>query len=101
MAELRRTPTAQHALAREQRAELLRLVAAVPDDVGPDHPTVKALVAYRRSLHTPWWVGGSTAYLRVGGRCQDGRTNVQVGLAQMRALADCDDWGDAPAGWRL
>ena len=82
-------------LTDEQRGELLRHIAAVPTHAGPTHPTVKALVAYRRSLDVPWWAPGGTAYLRVGGMCADGRTNVAVGLAEMRRLADCDDWGQA------
>jgi hypothetical protein len=93
----KRYPDEQRALGPEQRKELLRLVAAVPREATPDHPAVHALVAYHRSLHVPWWASGS-AYLRLGGMCSDGRTNIAVGLAEMRRLAECDDWGDVPEG---
>lgn len=86
-------------LTDDQRADLLRHIAAVPNDAGAEHPAVKALVAYRRSLAVPWWAGGGTAYLRVGGMCTSGRSMIAEGLDLMRRLAECDDWGDAPGGW--
>jgi hypothetical protein len=90
-----RNPDTQRRLTGEQRDALLRHIAAVPNDAGPEHPAVKALVAFRRTIDAPWWAGGGTAYLRVGGMCADGRTNVAVGLAEMQRLADCADWGQA------
>jgi len=94
----RRSPDERRRLTGEQRDALLRHIAVVPNDAGPEHPAVQALVAYRRTLDVPWWAPGGTAYLRVGGMCADGRTNVAVGLAEQRRLANCEDWGDVPRG---
>jgi hypothetical protein len=94
----RRSPDEQRRLTHEQRNALLRHIAAVPNEAGPGHPTVQSLIAFRRTLDVPWWAPGGTAYLRVGGMCADGRTNVAVGLAKLRMLASCEDWGDAPRG---
>ena len=92
----RRSHDEQRRLTSEQRDHLLRHIAAVPKEAGPDDPAVKALVAFRRTLDVPWWAPVGTAYLRVGGLSVDGRTNVAVGLDVLRALADCEDWGGKP-----
>lgn len=100
MAELRTRPPSRSALTAEQRRDLLRLVAAVPPDATSKHPAVIALLEYRRSLDTPWWAPGGTAYLRLPLDCYaDGHTCLARGLDEMRRLAACEEWGDeAPRG---
>lgn len=73
------------------------LIADVSPDAEPTHPAVRALIAFRATLEAPWWAGGGTAYLRIGGMCADGRTNTAVGLDLMRRFADCSDWGADPS----
>jgi len=73
-------------LADGERGELRRLIDAVPADATVTHPAVTALLAYRRSLQVPPWAPRLDYRIRIG--------YIAEGLASLRRLAECEDWGD-------
>jgi hypothetical protein len=89
VAELARPEQPRRSLPREQRRELLRLIDAVPDDATVKHPAVVALLEYRRSLRVPSWAPPLDYRIRLG--------DIAAGVASLRRLAECEDWGDDPA----
>jgi hypothetical protein len=83
-----RAPISRRRLRDEERLELLRLIDAVPDDATVKHPAVVALLEYRGSLRVPSWAPRFDHRMRLG--------NIAAGLASLRRLAECEDWGDDP-----
>lgn len=83
------TSWSRSALTEPEQRELLRLIDAVPEDATPKHPAVVEVLAYRRSLQLPPWASGLDHRMRLG--------DIAAGLASLRRLADCLDWGDDPS----
>jgi hypothetical protein len=82
------TSSSRHALTEPERRELLRLIDTVPNDATLKHPAVVALLEYRRSLRVPSWAPRFDYRMRLG--------DIATGLASLRRLAECEDWGDDP-----
>lgn len=85
----------QRSLDPADRRELLRLIAAVPSNAEPEHPTLIALVEFIKSLDVPWWLPeGGTFLLRIDARMggSDGERTIDVGLRNARRLAEGRPW---------
>jgi hypothetical protein len=78
----------RHRLREEQRSELLRLVAAVPDAADQHHSAVTELRDFYRSLPVPWYARVTAATrLSILAETLPLYEVVQELLGQLRVLA--------------